>query len=158
MKDIFPGRYTAEFKDTIIVFVIGMRVNRLFALHKWLLPTFNTLRLWIHVKTNPPKGYLYGYLYLYCRGIGMMQYWHDFTALETFSHDKNQPHYKAWSQLALQTESDKTFGYWHETYEINPNRTEAIYGSMPRFGLAAASNHEQLKIREDSARSRLEKL
>jgi hypothetical protein len=29
---------------------------------------------------------------------------------------------------------------------------------MPKFGLAAASTHEQLKIREDSARSRLEKL
>jgi hypothetical protein len=157
MKGVFSGRYTAEMADPVILFAIGMRVNRLLAVHRWLLPTFNTLRLWIHLKTSPPEGYLYGYLYLYWRGIGMMQYWKNFDSLEAFAHDMNQPHLKSWRQLAVQTESDRTFGYWHETYEIEPDKTEAIYGSMPVFGLAAASNHVELKAKENSARGRLKK-
>jgi hypothetical protein len=78
MKGVFSGRYTAEVADPVILFVIGMWVNRLLALHRWLLPTFNTLRLCIHLKISPPEGYLCGYLYLYWQSIGMMQYWKEF--------------------------------------------------------------------------------
>lgn len=89
------------------------------------------------------------------RGIGTMQYWKDFDLLEAFAHDKNQPHLKSWQKLAVQTQSDRTFGYWHQTYEIEPDNAGAIYGSMPLFGLAAASNHVELKAKEKSARDRL---
>jgi hypothetical protein len=36
MSKVFPGRYTAEIDKPFIVFLIGMRVNRLFAVRKWL--------------------------------------------------------------------------------------------------------------------------
>ena len=85
----------------------------------------------------------------------MMQYWRDFDSLEAFAHDKHQPHLKSWRQLAAQTQSDRTFGYWHETYKIEPDKAEAIYGSMPIFGLAAASNHVALTANDNSARGRL---
>ncbi len=75
--------------------------------------------------------------------------------METFAHDKNQPYLKSWQQLAVQTQLDCTFGYWHQTYEIEPDNAGAIYGSMPVFGLAAASNHLGLKAKEHSTRDRL---
>jgi hypothetical protein len=50
MKGVFSGRYIAEVADPVILFVICMRVNRLLTLHRWLLPTFNTLRLRIHLQ------------------------------------------------------------------------------------------------------------
>lgn len=36
MSKVFPGRYTAEIDKPFIVFLIGMRVNRLLAVRKWL--------------------------------------------------------------------------------------------------------------------------
>jgi hypothetical protein len=36
MSQLFPGRYTAEIDEPFVVFLIGMRVNRLFAVRKWL--------------------------------------------------------------------------------------------------------------------------
>ena len=42
--------------------------------------------------------------------------------------------------------------------EVYPDRSEAIYGSMLRFGLATVCNYVPLKIRENSVRERLEKL
>jgi hypothetical protein len=60
-----------------------------------------------------------------------MQYCKGFDLLEAFAHDKNQPHLKSWQQLAVQTQLDRTFGYWHETHGIEPDKAEPIYGSMP---------------------------
>jgi Domain of unknown function (DUF4188) len=36
MSNVFPGRYTAEIDEPFVVFLIGMRVNRIFAVRKWL--------------------------------------------------------------------------------------------------------------------------
>lgn len=85
----------------------------------------------------------------------MTQYWRDFAALEAFSHDNSQPHLAAWRQLAVLTKTDQTFGYWHETYRVEPGSYEAIYGSMPRFGLAAAGDHLPIEGATNAARSRL---
>lgn len=38
-KQIFKGRYTTENDSDIVVFIIGMRINRRLAIHKWL-PVF----------------------------------------------------------------------------------------------------------------------
>jgi len=39
MVKVIPGRYTARMEGDFVVFLIGMRVNRLWAVHKWL-PVF----------------------------------------------------------------------------------------------------------------------
>lgn len=36
MANIHKGRYSAEIEGEFVVFIIGMRVNRLWAIHKWL--------------------------------------------------------------------------------------------------------------------------
>jgi len=56
---------------------------------------------------------------------------------------------------AALTKTDQTFGYWHETYRVEPGSYEAIYGSMPRFGLAAAGDHLPIEGATNDARSRL---
>ena len=50
MKGVFSGGYTAEMADPVNLFALGMRVNRLLASRRWLLLTFNTLRMRIHLK------------------------------------------------------------------------------------------------------------
>lgn len=41
-KEVFTGRYTTENTEDIVVFIIGMRVNKRLAIHKWL-PVFNAM-------------------------------------------------------------------------------------------------------------------
>jgi fumigallin biosynthesis monooxygenase-like protein len=35
MNSVFNGRRTAELDGSFVVFIIGMRVNKLWAVHKW---------------------------------------------------------------------------------------------------------------------------
>lgn len=155
MAHIYPGRYTAMADEPFIVFAIGMRLNRLWAVHRWLRPVIDTCRIVRLMSSAPPDGYLGGQLFFYWRGVGILQYWRGFDQLEAFAKDRDQPHLAAWRHLLNQTESDQTFGYWHETYRVDPRSYECIYGSMPRFGLAAATRHIPLTERIDSARDRL---
>ena len=46
-------------------------------------------------------------------------------------------------------------GIWHETYLVPAGRYEAIYGSMPRIGLAAAGDHVAIARRGQSAARRV---
>lgn len=36
MFKVMPGRYTAETSEPFVVFLIGMRINKIFALNKWI--------------------------------------------------------------------------------------------------------------------------
>ncbi|MEM9464898.1 MAG: DUF4188 domain-containing protein [Actinomycetota bacterium] len=154
-SSIIAGRHRADLDAEVVVFPIGMKINRLWAIHRWARPTVNTVRMWWHVQRNHPDGYLGGYLFVYARGVGMMQYWRDFDALEAFSRDDTRPHVAAWRQLLAQTRDDQTFGYWHETYVAGPATSETIYGSMPPFGLSEAVGATPIAGRSETARGRL---
>ena len=52
-------------------------------------------------------------------------------------------------------EVDGTVGIWHETYLIQPHQYEAVYGNMPVFGLAKATQHVPAVGRRETARRRL---
>ena len=36
MAEIRAGRWTAQFDEPYVVFIIGMRINRLWKVHRWL--------------------------------------------------------------------------------------------------------------------------
>ena len=36
MAQVFRGRYTARIDEPLVVFLIGMRINQLWAVHKWM--------------------------------------------------------------------------------------------------------------------------
>ena len=46
-------------------------------------------------------------------------------------------------------------GIYHETYLVNAGQYEAVYGNMPLFGLAAATQHVPAVGRRETARRRL---
>jgi len=49
----------------------------------------------------------------------------------------------------------RTFDYWHETDRVEPGSYKALYGNMPRFGLAATGDHVPIEAAAHAARSRL---
>lgn len=138
-RGVIPGRFTAPTDEPIVVFLIGMRVNRLLAFSKWL-PTANAMGPMLKtLYEHPEKGFLGGETFLYWRGVMLLQYWRSPEDLIRFAHSPSEPHAAAWKRFNQSVGSDGSVGIWHETYQVQPNRYESIYVNMPKFGLAAAT-------------------
>jgi len=152
---VMPGRYTAEIDEPFVVFLIGMRINKLFAFREWIPvaramgPMLSTLY------QHPEKGFLGGEFFWNLHGPVLIQYWRSFEDLEKFARDKSDPHLGAWRQFNKAIGSDGSVGIWHETYLVEPGKYEAVYGNMPVFGLASATNHVSAVGRRETARRRL---
>jgi hypothetical protein len=155
MLKVFPGRYTAEINEPFIVFLIGMRVNRIFAVRKWMRTARAMDKMLRALQTHPEKGFMGGQAILYRRGIGLIQYWRSFDDLERFSRNPSEPHLEAWRRYNQTIGADGTVGFWHETYMVEPGKYEAVYGNMPVFGLAAVARHVPATGRRETARRRL---
>lgn len=154
-RKIFPGRYTADSEEPFVVFLIGMRVNRIFALRKWWPTSRAMVRMLGALRNHPEKGFLGGELILYGRGIGMIQFWRSFDDLERFARQPSDPHVDAWKRFNRVIGADGTVGFWHESYLVDPQKFEAVYGNMPVFGVAAATAHTPAVGRRETARARL---
>ena len=60
MSPVMPGRFTAQMDEPFVVFIIGMRVNKLLAVRKWL-PIANAMSPMLRdLYTHPEKGFLGG--------------------------------------------------------------------------------------------------
>ncbi|WP_245246173.1 DUF4188 domain-containing protein [Nostoc sp. ATCC 53789] len=75
--------------------------------------------------------------------------------MERFARNPAYAHLKAWQKFNRAIGTDGSVAIWHETYLIEPGRSEAIYGNIPVFGLAAATKHVPAMGRRKTARRRL---
>ncbi len=157
MPHIYPGRFTADTDQPFVVFLIGMRINKLLAFRKWM-PTAAAMGPMLRsLYQHPESGFLGGEVILYRGGIGLIQYWRTTEDLERFARSPQEAHLKAWQRFNKAIGKDGSVGIWHETYRVAAGDYEAIYGNMPRFGLAAATDHVPVGKRGDTARERLAK-
>jgi hypothetical protein len=104
---------------------------------------------------DPESGFLGGEAILYPGGVGQIQYWRSTDDLERFARDPKEIHLEAWKRFNQAVGKDGSVGIWHETYQVESGGYEAIYGNMPRFGLAAATAHVPVGKRGETARERL---
>lgn len=156
MTAIFNGRYTADVEGDFVVFLIGMRINRLRQVRQWL-PVARAMGPMLETLYHHPElGFLGGQSFLSWPGITMMQYWRSFADLERFARDPAFTHLGAWKAFNQAVGGDGSVGIWHETFLVHAGDYESVYGNMPRFGLAAAAGHVPATGRRHSARQRLE--
>jgi hypothetical protein len=139
---VVPGRYTAEIDGDFVVFLIGMRVNKPWLPSKWV-PTFLAMTPMLKsLKADTEKGLLGAHLgFLAGSGPFVVQYWRSLEHLDRFSRDPGDEHAprQRWFNTSVGYTGD--VGIWHETYLVRADEFDAVYGNMPRFGLAAASSH-----------------
>ncbi|BCL84225.1 transcriptional regulator [Ktedonobacteria bacterium brp13] len=155
MAKVIPGRFTAQNDEPFVVFLIGMRINHLFAFKRWI-PTALAMRsMLILLYRHPGIGMLGSQLFFYRRGIGVIQYWRSFEALEQFARSKEDPHLAAWRRFNRAIGTDGSVGIWHETYLVEAGQQEGVYNNMPLFGFAAATQHVPAVGRNETARRRL---
>jgi hypothetical protein len=155
MPPIFPGRYTAQSKEPFVVFLIGMRINRLLAIPSWTRVAAAMPPMIAELKRQPELGLLHAEFFLYWRGVATVQYWRSFEQLHAYAHAKNAAHLPAWAEFNRRVGNNGVVGIWHETYTIEPGQYEAVYVNMPRFGLTAAAEHVKVAGRLENARSRM---
>ena len=155
MAEVMQGRFTAKIDEPFVVFLIGMRINRLLAVGKWL-PTARAMAPMLReLYKHPEKGFLGGEFFFYGRGPAVLQYWRSFDDLERFARDPDDPHMPAWQRFNREARSSGAVGIWHETYLVEPGAYEAIYANMPEFGLAKATEWVPAIGGRETARRRL---
>jgi hypothetical protein len=154
---IVPARMTAELDGEFVVFLIGMRVNKLWKLHRWI-PVATAMGPMLAALAKHPELGLLGYrMTIGWRGPTLIQYWRSSEHLLRFARDKDNPHLEPWRKFNRTIGTSGDVGIWHETYVVAPGAYEAIYANMPRMGLAAAGQHVPVARRGDRADQRLKR-
>ena len=152
MSKIISERMTAEIEGDFVVFLIGMRVNKPWMVHKWWPAAMAMSKMLKELEAKPELGFL-GQI------SGMkasIQYWRSFDHLESYAKNKDSVHLPAWKSFNQSVgRSRGDVGIWHETYLVKAGEHESVYSGMPPFGLGSASNLVPATGKKESARSRL---
>jgi hypothetical protein len=154
MSEVYPGRWTARADADLVVFLIGMRINKPTAVSKWRPVAKAMPAMQKELGRHPELGCMHTENW-FGRTTISIQYWRDFESLHTYARNPNQAHLPAWRAFNQAVRDNGSVGIWHETYEVARGRCEAIYGNMPRFGLAAAFDLVEASAIGNSAAKRI---
>ncbi|MFI2202586.1 DUF4188 domain-containing protein [Streptomyces sp. NPDC020192] len=151
-------RTTADAKGEVVVLLIGMRINRFWAVHLWLPVMLGMFRMLRDLRREPERGLLSRVLLTASpRTYYVVQYWESKEKLYAYATAPDAFHHTAWARLNRKERAGKLrgqVGIWHETYVVPEGAYEAIYGDMPAFGLAAAHGQIPLEKRGRYAKDR----
>lgn len=155
MGKIIDQRMAAQIDGDFIVFLIGMRINKVWKPHKWL-PAFMAMPRMLKELDALPReetGFL-GHNGLSLSTI--VQYWRSFDHLEAYARSRDHAHFPAWIEFnKTMKDSRGDVGIWHETYLIKAGQYEAVYSGMPAHGLGRISDLVPATGTRKDARSRL---
>ena len=151
---IHTNRLTAHLEGEFVVFLIGMRVNRPWKIHKWL-PVAQAMPRMIKELLSKPDSGLLSYEMWFGRTVIMVQYWRSIEQLLTYAKNRDAAHLPAWKAFnkAVGTEGD--VGIWHEMYVVSPGHCESVYVNMPAFGLGKAGTLLPATGNREAAKDRL---
>jgi hypothetical protein len=147
-------RVTASLTGDFVVFMIGMRVNAPWMIHKWGPVAAAMPRMVRELMRRPELGFLHAETW-FARTIIMVQYWRSMEQLLAYATNREAEHLPAWRAFNRSVGTDGSVGIWHETYAASPGSYENIYVNMPPFGLAKAGDVHAAVGARNTARERL---
>lgn len=137
---MLPDRLAACIEGDFVVFLIGTRINRLSRPDKWV-PVIRAMgRMLPELAANPDLGLLGSRALWGGRSIDFVQYWRSFEHLHAYARDRDAEHLPGWKAYNQAIRGNDAVGVWHETFLIRNGEYEAVYRSMPPYGLAAAAD------------------
>jgi hypothetical protein len=152
MASIVPTRMTAELDGDFVVFLIGMRINKPWKIHKWLPVLLAMPRMLRELEKQPASGFL-GHTF---GSKVIVQYWRSFEHLEAYARKPDAQHWPAWVAFNKRVgDSRGDVGIWHETYRVRAGEYETVYSGMPPFGLGKAGKLLPASGGRESARGRM---
>lgn len=152
-KKVFPERMTARSDESYVLFLIGMRVNNPLAIHRWL-PVFIAMpKMLRELHINRDLGFK-SFESWFGRTTIMVQYWESPEKLIAYAKAADSEHLPAWRAFNRAAKSSAV-GIWHETYVIDPGKSESVYKNMPVFGFGKVGRHTPAIGKLNSASGRL---
>lgn len=143
-------------RDALVVFLIGMRVNRWSRPRAWWPVLMAMPRMLRELSEQKHRGLLGYQMMLGRSGPVVVQYWRGVDELLAYAHGADGAHRPAWRAFNRRACSAAgAVGIWHETYQISAGAHESFYSAMPPIGLAAATSSVPVSRRGTTARARL---
>jgi hypothetical protein len=154
MTEIIKQRMTADVDGEFVVFLIGLRINKPWKIHKWMPVTRAMRKMLEELYQNPELGFISQESW-FGRTTIMVQYWRSFEELENYAKSKTSNHLPAWAEFNKKVASNGDVGIWHETYLSQKGKYESVYNNMPQFGLAKVGAHIPATGKFEVARDRV---
>ena len=123
--------------DEVVVFIIGMHVNRWRKVRSWW-PAFTGMPRLLRELKQADAGLLGARSYWSGRVFMVVQYWRSAAELGAYARNNQMGHRAMWATFNKNTASTGDTGIFHETYVLSPEGVESLYGNTPPLGLAAA--------------------
>ncbi|MFD5570962.1 DUF4188 domain-containing protein [Streptomyces cadmiisoli] len=154
---VIRGRNTAAADGDLVVFHIGIRINRFRAVRNWF-PAFAAMPRMLRELSQDKSSGLLGHKVLYGgpRDFYVVQYWASKEHLMAYAYEQDKEHRPAWAAFNRRARAGKGHvGIWHETFVVPAGSYESVYVDMPAYGLAAATGVIPVGRRGDTAAQRL---
>jgi len=151
---IHRERLTATMPGDFVVFLIGMRLNQPWKVHKWGPVAAAMPRMISELRRQPELGFLHAEMW-FSRTFILVQYWRSMDQLMAYAASKQAAHLPAWKAFNQSIGTDGAVGIWHETFAISAGAHESVYVNMPPFGLGRAGSLEAATRRKHSAADQL---
>lgn len=153
MTSIETGRTTHSHDGELVVFLIGMRINRWWRPDRWL-PVFAAMPPMLAELARDPDSGMLGYRTVLGEGGPLViMYWNSSEKLYDYASRPDARHRPAWTRFNRRSRSAPgVVGIWHETFRVSV--AESIYVGMPVSGLARATTAVPVGRRGDRARQR----
>ncbi|MER6976082.1 DUF4188 domain-containing protein [Streptomyces carpinensis] len=151
------GRMTAAGDGEVVVFLIGMRINRFAAVRSWW-PVARAMGPMLAELARDGGSGLLGYKALLggVREAYVVQYWESKEKLLAYAVAPERSHHPAWAAFNRRLREGKgEVGFWHETYVVPAGSHESIYMNMPEYGLGRATGVVPVARRGNRAADRL---
>ena len=155
MSDIIAARMAARIDGDFVVFLIGLRINRMWKISKWLPVVRAMPRMMAELGEKPALGLLHARMQFGLPDLMMVQYWRSFEHLHRYATGREHQHLPAWRDFNRAIASNGDVGIWHETYLVRAGAYESVYNNMPAFGLGRAGSLVPAEGRMASARGRI---
>jgi hypothetical protein len=155
MTKVIAGRRTHRHDGELVVFHIGMQINRWWRPDLWL-PVFGAMpRMLRELRADPESGFLGYTLLLGSGGPYVVQYWSSAQKLYRYAAEPSQEHRPAWTRFnTAARKAPGAVGIWHETFLVE--RAESVYVSTKPMGLPAATEIVEVGRNQDRARARFD--
>ena len=128
------GRVTAAQDDDVVVFLIGMRVNRFWKVWQWMRTALAMPRMLRELSARPELGLLAAESW-FGRTTILVSYWKSSRHLIEYAKMRDAEHLPAWRAFNKAIGTNGDVGVWHETYVVKKGAFESVYVNMPEFGL-----------------------
>ena len=155
MSNVIPQRMTARIEGDFVVFLIGMRINKLWKVWKWGPVARQMPQMLAELAARPELGLLHARTHFGLPNILVVQYWRSFEHLHKYASGANALHLPAWQAFNRAVGSNGDVGIWHESYLVKDGAYESVYNNMPPYGLGVAGSLQPAQGGMKSARGRL---